>query len=193
MQSVSQTPDLEAQSEEAKPAVLPGQISLDAAAKRQVWDQLAERAMGKQLKTRTGGELHGRLEGALRASAVARMSPQKKENQDAPIDEMRNFLDFRGASQLAMLTQQSQVFRARETLLPEAAEEFRSGHRVFWAAREGAFVAVCAFRVEAGHRYALDALGQVVLAPGAVEPFVHLRGEGYVFVSGGRECVEDGG
>ena len=75
VQSASQTPDLEAQSEEAKPAVLPGQISLDAAAKRQVWDQLAERAMGKQLKTRTGGELHGRLEGALRASAVARMSP----------------------------------------------------------------------------------------------------------------------
>ena len=50
---------------------------MDANAKRAVLDQLAERAMGRKLKTRAGGELHGRLEAALRSQAVSHMSPRR--------------------------------------------------------------------------------------------------------------------
>lgn len=158
-----------------------------------MWDQLAERAMGRQLKTRTGGEFHGKLEAALRAQAVARMSPRKIENSLVSAGELPNFFDFPAGSQLSLLTQRSQVFRLREAFSPEAVEEFRSGHRVFWAAREGVFVAVCAFRVDVGRAYELDALGQVVLTSVAVEPFVRMRGESYVFVTGGREASGGGG
>ena len=89
--------------------------------------------------------------------------------------------------QLTQLTQQSQVFRARDFLHPEEVEEFRAGHRAFWTAREGQIVVICAFRVDVGRVYALDVLGQVALASRAVEPFVRIRGDAYVFVSGGRE------
>lgn len=121
------------------------------------------------------------------------MSPRKAENTEVHAGEFRNFLDFRGGSQLSLLTQRSQVFRLREYISPETVEEFRSGHRVFWAARDGVFIAVCAFRVQPERRYELDSLGQVALTPGAVEPFVRVRGESYVFVTAGRELAEGEG